>query len=74
MRKHYLSPRVIFCLVTGRFVPPIHRRNLYSMQYAMLPTRRAGLREVWSRIMMKDLDNAGKGIKSVYRGKGARVR
>ncbi|KAF9889166.1 phosphatidylinositol N-acetylglucosaminyltransferase subunit gpi1 [Aspergillus nanangensis] len=50
LRKHYLAPRVIFCLFTGRFVPPIHRRNLYSMQYSMLPARRAGLAEVWSML------------------------
>ncbi|OQE28451.1 hypothetical protein PENSTE_c003G09490 [Penicillium steckii] len=50
LRKHYLAPRVIFCLVTGRFVPPIHRRNLYSMQYSMLPARRAGMAEVWSML------------------------
>ncbi|KAJ2970767.1 hypothetical protein NUW58_g9596 [Xylaria curta] len=43
LRKHYLSPRVLFGLVTGRFVPPIHRKNLYSLQYSMLPARRAGL-------------------------------
>ncbi|KAL2788472.1 N-acetylglucosaminyl transferase component-domain-containing protein [Aspergillus keveii] len=43
LRKHYLSPRVIFCLFTGRFVPPIHRRNLYSMQYSMLPDVRPSL-------------------------------
>ncbi|RJE21309.1 N-acetylglucosaminyl transferase component Gpi1 [Aspergillus sclerotialis] len=50
LRKHYLSPRVIFCLFTGRFVPPIHRRNLYSMQYSMLPARRAGMAEVWAML------------------------
>lgn len=50
LRKHYLSPRVIFCLVTGQFVPPIHRRNLYSMQYSMLPARRAGMAEVWALV------------------------
>ncbi|KAK5800305.1 hypothetical protein VI817_002517 [Penicillium citrinum] len=50
LRKHYLAPRVIFCLVTGRFVPPIHRRNLYSMQYSMLPARRAGMAEVWTML------------------------
>ncbi|OJJ51431.1 hypothetical protein ASPZODRAFT_148711 [Penicilliopsis zonata CBS 506.65] len=48
LRKHYLAPRVIFRLITGRFVPPIHRRNLYSMQYSMLPARRAGMAEVWA--------------------------
>ncbi|PYH61594.1 mismatch repair ATPase MSH2 [Aspergillus niger CBS 101883] len=50
LRKHYLSPQVIFCLVTGRFVPPIHRRNLYGMQYSMLPARRASMTEVWSML------------------------
>lgn len=53
LRKHYLSPRVILCLVTGRFVPPIHRRNLYSMQYSMLPARRAGMAEVWAQLTEK---------------------
>ncbi|KAH8697055.1 N-acetylglucosaminyl transferase component Gpi1 [Talaromyces proteolyticus] len=51
LRKHYLSPSVILCLVSGRFVPPIHRRNLYSMQYSMLPAYRAGMLEVWARLM-----------------------
>jgi len=50
IRKHYLSPRVILALATGRFVPPIHRRNLYSLQYSMLPARRAGIGEVWGRL------------------------
>lgn len=53
LRKHYLSPRVILCLVTGRFVPPIHRRNLYSMQYSMLPARRAWMAEVWAQLTEK---------------------
>lgn len=50
IRKHYVSPHVILCLMTGKFVPPIHRRNLYSMQYSMLPTRRAGMWELWKRL------------------------
>ncbi|KAI1075167.1 Gpi1-domain-containing protein [Whalleya microplaca] len=50
IRKHYLSPRVLFCLVTGRFVPPIHRKVLYSLQYSMLPARRAGLMEMWEAL------------------------
>ncbi|KAI9831191.1 MAG: phosphatidylinositol N-acetylglucosaminyltransferase subunit gpi1 [Phylliscum demangeonii] len=48
LRQHYLSPQVIFCLATGRFVPPIHRRNLYSLQYSMLPRRRAAVSEMWA--------------------------
>ncbi|CUS15625.1 unnamed protein product [Tuber aestivum] len=50
IRKHYVSPHVILCLMTGRFVPPIHRKNLYSMQYSMLPTKRAGMLELWIRL------------------------
>jgi phosphatidylinositol N-acetylglucosaminyltransferase subunit Q len=47
IRKHYLSPRVLLCLMTGQFVPPIHRKNLYSLQYSMLPARRAGVWDMW---------------------------
>ncbi|KAJ5574045.1 N-acetylglucosaminyl transferase component [Penicillium hispanicum] len=61
LRKHYLAPRVIFCLVTGRFVPPIHRRNLYSMQYSMLPARRAGMGEVWSMLTQPKKSSGGSG-------------
>lgn len=50
LRKHYLSPSVLFCLVTGRFVPPIHRKNLYSLQYSMLPARRASVTEIWEAL------------------------
>ncbi len=50
IRKHYLSPRVLFCLLTGKFVPPINRKNLYSLQYSMLPARRAGILEMWDAL------------------------
>ncbi|RYP19524.1 hypothetical protein DL767_009622 [Monosporascus sp. MG133] len=50
IRKHYLSPKVLFCLVTGRLVPPIHRKNLYALQYSMLPARRAGILEMWETL------------------------
>ena len=50
LRKHYLSLGVFLCLVTGRFVPPIHRKNLYSLQYSMLPARRAGIVELWTKL------------------------
>lgn len=69
LRRHYLSPRVIFCLVTGRFVPPIHRRNLYSMQYSMLPARRAGMAEVWAMIMQPKKGGSG-GSGSTNMGSG----
>ena len=47
LRKHYLSPRVFICLISGQFVPPIHRKNLYSLQYSMLPVQRVGIGELW---------------------------
>ena len=34
-------------LVSGQFVPPIHRKNLYSLQYSMLPVQRVGVGELW---------------------------
>lgn len=48
LRKHYLSPRVFLYLVTGQFVPPIHRKNLYSLQYSMLPVQRVSMGELWT--------------------------
>ena len=50
IRKHYLSPRVLLCLLTGRFVPPINRKNLYSLQYSMLPAKRATVWEMWQAV------------------------
>lgn len=50
IRKHYLSPRVLLCLLTGKFVPPINRKNLYSLQYIMLPARRSGIMEMWAAV------------------------
>lgn len=60
IRKHYLSPRVILCLATGKFVPPIHRKNLYSLQYSMLPARRAGIMEMWNALSSTSLAVSGK--------------
>ncbi|KAL8658250.1 MAG: hypothetical protein Q9226_001132 [Calogaya cf. arnoldii] len=50
LRKHYFSPSVVYCLSTGQFVPPLHRKSLYSLQYSMLPARRASIKEVWTRL------------------------
>ncbi|SMR60503.1 unnamed protein product [Zymoseptoria tritici ST99CH_1E4] len=47
LRKHYLSPRVFLCLVSGQFVPPIHRKSLYSLQYSMLPSQRVSIGQLW---------------------------
>ncbi|KAI1007561.1 N-acetylglucosaminyl-phosphatidylinositol biosynthetic protein [Podosphaera aphanis] len=54
IRKHYLSPRVLLCLATGKFVPPIHRKNLYSLQYSMLPARRAGILDMCKILTKED--------------------
>ncbi|KAF4126168.1 phosphatidylinositol N-acetylglucosaminyltransferase subunit Q [Geosmithia morbida] len=50
IRKHYLSPSVLLCLLTGKYVPPIDRRDLYSLQYSMLPARRPTVGEMWRAI------------------------
>ena len=50
LRKHYLSPSVFLCFATGGFVPPLHRKNLYSLQYSMLPATRVGILELWKRL------------------------
>lgn len=54
LRKHYLSPSVIFSLSSGQFVPPIHRHSLYSLQYGMLPAKRAGIAELWKQFNSKE--------------------
>ncbi|KAI9827626.1 MAG: hypothetical protein M1819_006915 [Sarea resinae] len=64
IRKHYLSPSVVLCLATGRFVPPIHLKNLYSLQYSMLPATRVGIMEIWSRLTEKHHLQPGANIKS----------
>jgi phosphatidylinositol glycan class Q protein len=56
IRKHYLAPRVLLCLLTGQFVPPINRKNLYSLQYSMLPARRASVWEMWAALTAEDTD------------------
>ena len=47
IRKHYLSPKVVFALMTGRFVPPLGRGEMYGLQYSMLPRQRVSIGEVW---------------------------
>lgn len=53
IRKHYLSPEVLLCLLTGQFVPPINRKNLYSLQYSMLPAKRATAWEMWRALNLE---------------------
>lgn len=35
-------------------MPPIHRKNLYSLQYSMLPARRASIGEMWRALSVVD--------------------
>ncbi|TQS37872.1 hypothetical protein Golomagni_01639 [Golovinomyces magnicellulatus] len=70
IRKHYLSPRVLLCLVTGRFIPPIHRKNLYSLQYTMLPACRTGILEMWNILTENNLQKkSSAGTDSKLNGK-----
>lgn len=64
IRRHYLSPRVLLCLVTGQFVPPIHREELYSLQYSMLPARRTGVLEMWRLTTGGGVHGQGHGAKT----------
>ena len=65
---HYFSPRVVLCLMTGQLLPPIHRKSLYSLQYSMLPARRAGVLEAWSRLTEKSSPVTGGGVANLPRG------
>ena len=58
IRKHYLSPKVVFRLVTGRFVPPLGRGEMYGLQYSMLPRNRVSVGEVWRGLVEADLDSS----------------
>jgi phosphatidylinositol glycan class Q protein len=55
IRKHYLAPSVFLSLASGEFVPPIHRRTLYSLQYSMLPADRASVSELWEKLNEKEV-------------------
>ena len=50
VRKHYLSPKVVLRLITGRFVPPLRRGEMYGLQYSMLPRERVSVGEVWKAL------------------------
>jgi phosphatidylinositol glycan class Q protein len=69
IRKHYLSPRVFLRLLSGQFVPPIHRKNLYSLQYSMLPVQRVSMGELWE--MMSAALDAAQASSSAPSGKMA---
>ncbi|KAJ9611463.1 pig-Q [Cladophialophora chaetospira] len=50
IHQHYLSPKVVFRLLTGRFVPPLGRSEMYGLQYSVLPRERATIAEVWKSL------------------------
>ena len=54
IRKHYLSPKVVFRLLTGRFVPPLGREEMYGLQYSVLPRERVSIGEVWKQLNTKE--------------------
>lgn len=54
VRKHYLSPKVVLRLITGRFVPPLGRSEMYGLQYSMLPQQRVTVSEVWKALTGND--------------------
>ncbi|KAJ9651016.1 pig-Q [Neophaeococcomyces mojaviensis] len=57
IRKHYLSPKVVFRLLTGRFVPPLGRGEMYGMQYSVLPRERASMSDVWKGLFEERRDH-----------------
>lgn len=67
LRKHYFSARVLLGLVSGHFVPPIHRKSLYSLQYSMLPAQRVGMSELW-QLLSELVDEGGGGHSSGANG------
>lgn len=56
IKKHYLSAKVVFRLLTGRFVPPLGRGEMYGMQYSVLPRERASVAEVWGGLFKQQKD------------------
>jgi phosphatidylinositol glycan class Q protein len=70
IRKHYVSPTVIGCLVLGRFVPPIHRKNLYELQYSMLPAERVSISVLWELLVVQRNFSIGKPMGNGANGNG----
>lgn len=60
IRRHYFSPKVVFRLMTGQFVPPLGRSEMYGMQYSVLPRERASVSEVWNGLF-EDRSTSGNG-------------
>ena len=66
LRKHYLSPKVVYRLLTGQFIPPISRESMYQMQYTVLPRKRVSVAQVWKELTAIDVPVTGQ-----VQGKGA---
>jgi phosphatidylinositol glycan class Q protein len=59
IQKHYLSPKVVYRLLTGQFIPPISRESMYQMQYTVLPRKRVSVSDVWKELTAIDAPIAG---------------
>ncbi|KIW28613.1 uncharacterized protein PV07_08261 [Cladophialophora immunda] len=68
IRQHYLSPTVVFRLLTGRFVPPLGRSQMYGLQYSVLPRQRATIAEVWKSLSESESTNTIHGTPANPRG------
>ena len=64
IRRHYLAPRVMLRLLTGRFVPPLGRNEMYGLQYSALPRERATIGEVWNCLSEMHPTGSGTGRSS----------
>ncbi len=69
IHQHYLSPTVVFRLLTGRFVPPLGRSEMYGLQYSVLPRERATISEVWKSLSETDPATTSDGPASARRPK-----
>ena len=70
IRQHYLSPKVVFRLLTGRFVPPLGRSEMYGLQYSVLPRERATVSEVWKSLSEIESPATSNGTANVRGQKG----
>ncbi|OAG36369.1 hypothetical protein AYO21_09448 [Fonsecaea monophora] len=68
IRRHYLSPTVVFRLLTGRFVPPLGRSQMYGLQYSVLPRQRATIAEVWKSLSESESPSTTNGTPANPRG------
>jgi phosphatidylinositol N-acetylglucosaminyltransferase subunit Q len=71
IRQHYLSPKVVFRLATGRFVPPLGRSEMYGLQYSVLPRDRATIAEVWKSLSEIETSSGSAGSPNMRAGQKA---